>query len=62
MENENFEIITWVKFKKPGLKAKIEQIGAQCEDRDEFRSKLVKEFEIDLSTAYILAERFFKEK
>lgn len=59
---ELFETVTWVKFKKPGLKEEVVKLGEQSKDIDDFRNKLQQKYNIDLTMAYTLSKKFYKSK
>ena len=58
---ELFEIVTWVKFNKPGLKEEVLEIGKTCKDSFEFKEKLQEKYQIDALTAMTIVKNFYKK-
>lgn len=59
---ELFETVTWIQFKRAGLKEEVIQLGQESRDIDDFRDKLRQKYNIDLSMAYTLSKKFYKPK
>lgn len=59
---ELFETVTWIQFKRAGLKEEVIQLGQESKDIDDFRDKLRQKYNIDLSMAYTLSKKFYKPK
>lgn len=62
MEEKEIEIISWVKFNKPDAKKKVLQIAAECPDKMEFVKQIRNTFNIPLSDANEVANRFYKKQ
>lgn len=59
MEEKEIEIISWVKFNKPDTKKKVLKIAEESSDKMEFVSKIREVFNIPLSDANEVANRFY---
>lgn len=62
MEEKEIEIISWVKFNKPDTKKKVLQTAAECPDKMEFVKQIRNIFNIPLSDANEVANRFYKKQ
>ena len=58
---KDIEIITWVKFNKPGLKELVERLAEQSPTKMDFVQKLKGNFGLPLSDANEVANRFYKQ-
>lgn len=58
---KDIEIISWVKFNKPGLKEKVEEIAKQSDSEIRFIQNLRDTFDISLADAKEVANKFYKQ-
>lgn len=60
-EEKEIEIISWVKFNKPDTKSKVLKLVQNCNTKAEFINQLKSKFELSISDAYEVANRFYKK-
>lgn len=54
------EIIPWVKFNDPGVKQEIEKLAEKSTSKMDFLSRVKDQYNLSLSDAKIVADKFFK--
>lgn len=61
MEVKAIEVISWIKFNKPNVKSKVLQLAKECSSKMEFVKQIKDTYDISLSDANEVANRFYKE-
>lgn len=56
------EIIPWVKFNDPGVKQEIEKLAEKSTSKMDFLSRVKDQYNLSLSDAKIVADKFFKKE
>lgn len=56
------EIIPWVKFNDSGVKQEIEKLAKKSTSKMDFLSRVKDQYNLSLSDAKIVADKFFKKE
>lgn len=59
---KQLEIIPWVKFNSPGIKDELDKLAEECSTKMEFLSKVKDKYELSITDARVVADKFFKKE
>lgn len=62
MPIKTIEIVPWVKFNAPGTKDELETLVKSCTSKMDFLSQVKDKYELSLSDAKVVADKFFKKE
>lgn len=62
MPIKTIEIVPWVKFNAPGTKDELETLAKSCTSKMDFLSQVKDKYELSLSDAKVVADKFFKKE
>lgn len=62
VEQKEIEIVSWVKFNGKNTKLKVLKIADKCSSKMEFVKKIKDTFDIPLSDANVVANRFYNKE
>lgn len=59
---KQIEIIPWVKFNNPGVKEDLEKLANQCSSKMQFLREVKDKYDLSISDAGVVADKFFKKE
>ena len=62
MSVKKIEIVHWVKFNAKGVKDELEALAQSCISKMDFLSQIKDKYELSLSDAKVVADKFFKKE
>ena len=62
MPVNDIEIVSWVKFNKPGIKKEVEKLAKESTTKMQFVSAVKEKFNIGITDASIVSDNFFKKE
>lgn len=58
---KDIEIITWVKFNKPGLAKEIKELAKTCDTELDFLSKVKDTYGLTITEAEVITNNFYQK-
>ena len=62
MTLKKIEVVPWVQFHAQGVKDELEALAQSCISKMDFLSQIKDKYELSLSDAKVVADKFFKKE